>query len=169
MYKLSFFLLTGFLLTAFLGCKKEETPRFCWQRVDNFGNELEQVCNKTEAEMQALYANACSYYKPGGEKACWTINGNYIKDATAEKANFLAKCFYGNGTPVKVDCNACGRWFHREKRTYKPNNTFALSQTRVETFCGDTAKTIFHGRQVILKDTPDSLVVRQFSSDGTNW
>ena len=168
MYKQASFLLIMFLLAAFLGCKKE-SPKFCWQIVDNFGNKLETVCNRTEAEMQVLYPNPCSYYKVGGEKFCWMRNNVFINDVTQEEADYINRCFGATGTATKVDCNYCGRWFHREKRTYKPNNTFTFSQLKVETFCGDTAKTIFHGRQVIKKDTPDSLIVLQFSSDGTNW
>lgn len=116
-----------------------------------------------------LYPGGCGYYKTGGEKFCWTVNGNFLKEVTQAEAEYYARCFGGNATPAKVDCNFCGRWYHREKRTYKVTNTATYSPVRIETFCGDTAKTIFHGRQVIKKDSPDSLIVLQFSSDGTTW
>ncbi|HEY0039037.1 MAG TPA: hypothetical protein VGB71_00170 [Flavisolibacter sp.] len=156
-------------LSAFFGCKKEGPPKFCWQKVDNFGNKLEVICSKTEAEMQMLYPNSCSYFKAGGEKFCWMRNGVFIKDASQEEIDYVNSCFGATGTATKVDCSYCGRWYHREKRTYKPAGTATYSEVRVENFCGDTAKTIFQGRQVIIRETTDSLIVRQFSNNGTNW
>lgn len=156
------------LFASFMGCKKD-SPKFCWQKVDNFGNRLEVVCNKTKAEMQMLYPNSCSYFKAGGEKFCWMRNGVFIKDASQEEIDYVNRCFGATGTATKVDCSYCGRWYHREKRTYKPTNTATYSTVTIETFCGDTAKTIFQGRQVLIRETADSLIVRQFSNNGTNW
>ena len=36
-------------------------------------------------------------------------------------------------------------------------------------FCGDTLSTLYQGRQIIRKDDADSLVIIQFSNNGTNW
>lgn len=144
--------------------------RYCWQRIDSFGNPLEQVCNKTESQMKALYPNSCSYYKNDGEKSCWWVNGTFLSNMTKEGAGLYIRCFNPNaGTPVKVDCKYCQTFYHRKKMTYKPANTITYSTVSRERFCGDTSFTLYHGRQIVLKDTPDSLIVRQFSSNGTAW
>ena len=156
------------LFTIVAGCTKG-SKEFCWELVDQFGNLTGSVCNKTEAEMQRLYPSSCSYYKTNGEKFCWLIGQTFLSNSTVEKANYYSRCFGSGATPTKVECNYCGRWYHRIKRTYKPTNTFVIYEVKVEQFCGDTAKTLYQGRQIILKDTPDSLIVRQFSNNGTNW
>ncbi len=159
-------------LAFLIACKKEEPgeDRFCWQRIDNFGNNLDQVCDKTEAEMKALYPGDCGYYKTDGEKSCWLIHNAVFPNTTREGAELMARCFYGgNVTPQKVACDYCRRWYHRQKRTYKPTGSFAYSPTTSEQFCGDTATKLFQGRQVVLRETADSLIIVQFSNDGVNW
>ena len=167
-------LIVSLLLLA--GCTKNNPvsrileKRYCWQRIDFVGNRLEQVCDKTEADMKALYPNDCSYYKNDGEKSCWLINTTFLPEMTKEGAELVARCFFPNAaTPVKVDCNYCQTFYHRRKMTYKPASTISYSPVTSERFCGDTATKLYQGRQVVLKDTPDSLVVLQFSSNGTNW
>lgn len=165
-----------FAAVMLAGCIKQNPAttlldrRYCWQRIDNYGNPLEQVCNKTEVEIKALYPNDCSYYKNEGEKACWLVNNSLLPQITKEGAELMARCFFTSaGSPVKVDCNYCQTFYHRRKMTYKPANTISYSLVTSERFCGDTATKLYQGRQVVLKDTPDSLVVLQFSSNGTNW
>jgi len=167
----------------FIGCKKETEKRYCWQLIDNAGNDLDSVCDKTEAELLdcvknntcGTYLNGgsitnCNYYKIDGARSCWKINNSYFRDLTESQANLYARCFYGNAVPTKVDCSfACQRWFHREKKTYKPNNNITYSYITQENFCGDTVLTLYQGRQIIRKDDADSLIVIQFSNNGINW
>jgi hypothetical protein len=164
-----YFLFSFCLVLLVSSCSKEGDKKFCWQLIDVQGNTLNKVCNKTEAEMQAQYNNPCSYYKITGEKSCWLVNGTeYYEDLTQEGIHKLVQCFRGgNGTVVKVACGYCQLFYHRVKRTYKPTGSFVVSGVTSERMCGDTVTVLFHGRQVVLKDTPDSLVVRQFSTSGT--
>lgn len=164
-------LVTLFLLTG-TGCKKGYpllAQRFCWQVIDNFGSPMQEVCNKTEAEMKARY-NSCNYYKNSGEKACWWADGMFLENMTKEGADLHVRCFWPNaGAAVKVACHFCQTFYHRRKMTYKPANTITYSPVSRERFCGDTSATLYHRRQVILKDTPDSLIVLQFSNNGSEW
>jgi hypothetical protein len=153
-------------LIFFSSCKKEGEPRFCWQLVDNLGNEMGTECNKTEAEIAATYSNPCSYYKVDGPEFCWFINNQtFVKNKTENWVQHFTQCS-GGGTAMKVNCNYCSDYYTRSKYTYKPNNSFFYSQVSFQKFCGDTVATLYHGRQIIIKDTPDSLIVVQFSTTG---
>ncbi len=180
--KTTFTLLTIALFTL-ISCKKETEQRFCWQIIDANGADLTAICDKTETELLDCVKNNtcgtffngggitnCNYYKLDGEIFCWKVNGFYLKDFTESKASLYARCFYGNATLVKADsCQTCIRWYNREKKTYKPNNTITYSPITVQIYCGDTLRTIFQGRQIIRKDDADSLIVIQFSQNGLNW
>jgi hypothetical protein len=180
--KIAFQILVCFSI-FFMSCKKESNKKYCWQIMDNIGNDLNAICDKTESEMiNCVNSGACGYYFGGspitncnyykieGDKFCWKINNSYFRDITANRAALNARCYYGNATPIKVDCSyACGFWFHREKRTYKPNNTVTYSPVTNEIYCGDTLATLYQGRQIIRKDDADSLIVIQFSNNGINW
>lgn len=155
-------LLTTLLL--FLACHKEKDDSYCWQLVDGYGNEMSTLCNKTEEEMKALYTNPCFWYKLEKETFCWMINGRtFIKNKSQSAIDSYLKC-YGGGTAVKMDCSYCQTFYWRLKQTYKPNNSVTYSPVTVQQYCGDTARTLYSGRQVVLRDTPDSLIVVQFSS-----
>jgi hypothetical protein len=172
---------TIFLLSA---CKKNngEETKYCWQVVDNNGNRLVVICDKTEAELKDCIQNNicgifnigtvtdCNYYKAGGDKFCWNINNNYYRDYTETEAAFWARCGLVTTPPIKVNCNfVCEGWYNRTKRTYKPANTTTYSMVRQENYCGDTLATLYPGRQIILKNDTDSLVVFQFSRNGIDW
>jgi hypothetical protein len=167
----SFFLLSVVFL--FVSCKKE-SKRFCWQIVDALGNDMMTVCNRTEEELIACFKNGtcanvsgfseCNYYKIEQEKFCWLWKGFFMKDESESRMNYLQKCF--GGTLTKVDCGYCAHWFTREKRTYKPAGNTVYSHVIRQSFCGDTVRTLFNGREIIRKNDADSLIVIQFSNNG---
>jgi hypothetical protein len=157
------------LATVICGsCKKETNERACWQLMDALGNELNTICDKTEAEMEAAFPGNCSFFKAEGEKFCWLIRDNhFVKDATVHKVNHIIRCFYATvPVPVKVSCDYCQVWYSRQKSMYKPTGSFIYSPVRSEQYCGDTARTLFQGRQVTIRETVDSLVTLQFSNNG---
>ena len=153
-----------------IGCDKQsatKTPEtHCWQIVDLAGNKVNTICDKTAADMMANYPNSCNYYQLGGDTACYYIDSSiFLKNVTDfELQHYLACYHYGN--VQKVDCGYCGRWYSRQKNIYKPANTVTYSAVRVKQFCGDTAYTLFQGREIILRETLDSLITIQFSSTG---
>lgn len=154
------------LLPLFIGlsCKKE--PEFCWQLTDTLGNPLNSICGKTEAEMQASYPNPCTYYKMG-DVYCWYIDSlSFIKDEPQDYIDRMRNC-YSFTSAVKVPCDYCQKWYTRQKAVYKPDNTYTLSVTWVQQYCGDTVHTLFQGREIILRESSDSLITLQFSNNGT--
>lgn len=169
-----------FALILLGACKKDNTPRFCWQVLDNLGNELISICDKTEDELKECVRTGacnininngnlgpCNYYKIEGEKFCWMLNGAFVQNQSQTQINHTIQCFgSGTWTATKVACDYCKKWYTREKRTYKPTNSFNYSSVEYRFFCGDTVRTLFHGRQVIRKDNADSLIVVQFSDNG---
>jgi hypothetical protein len=172
---------------SIVSCKKdkaEDSPaKHCWQLIDYNGNNLAEICDKTETELLACVANsscgsflggntltACNYYQSDGEKFCYQIGTRTTPEPITESyANLLSKCYFGGATLVKTTCIPCQRWYTRDKMTYKPNNTITYTQTRVTNYCGDTLTKIYQGRQIIKKDDADSLIVLQFSNNGSNW
>ena len=179
-----------FLLFAIFflySCDKENgQKKACWQLIDAQGRDVNLICDKTEAEMIACVKSgacpvyvglslsdfgSCDYYETGGEKSCWRVGNFLYTDITANKAKVLAACYpYGAATPtLSNSCDSCQSWYHREKKTYKPANTFTYSPVHIENFCGDTLATLYTGRQIIKKDDADSLIVIQFSNNGSDW
>lgn len=116
--------------------------------------------------MQSLYPNSCAYYKIEGEEYCWFVDGSsFIKNATESSLKHHLQC-YGGVQVIKVDCDYCQNWYSREKNTYKPNSTFFYSPVHVQRYCGDTVHTFFQGREIIVRETADSLITLQFSNNG---
>jgi len=153
-------------ILLFGSCKKESPNNYCWQHLDVSGNSINIVCNKTEAEMQALYSNSCSYYKVG-YNYCWMIGSHiFIADKPEDFITRYLQC-YGNTSAVKVACDYCQQWYSRQKYAFKSNSTFTYSPVKVEQLCGDTVHTLFKGREIILRETADSLITLQFSNDGS--
>ena len=171
------------LFTNFIACnKKVAETKFCWQIIDFAGNNLNTVCDKTEAELIECSKNAtcgnynggsgltsCNYYKIEGDKFCWLINNKYYVNLTENQAQLYAKCFFNGVNALKVDCGYCKDWYNREKRIYKPTSLITYSSISTKNYCGDTLKTIFQGRQITRKNDADSLIIIQFSNDGINW
>jgi hypothetical protein len=159
-------------LLTILSCKKETNKietnddKYCWQLIDPLGNPLDSVCNKNETDMQALYPNVCSYYKIGDEY-CWLIDSNiFVPNVPEDYITRFLHC-YGNFTNYqKVPCDYCQKWYSRQKNKYKPNDTFTFSPVHLQQYCGDTVHTLFQGREIILRETSDSLITLQFSNNG---
>jgi hypothetical protein len=184
--KISITILSICFFISIMSCKKdkaEELPaKHCWQIVDFAGNNLAEICDKTEAELLACVANnscgsflggntltSCNYYQSDGEKFCYQI-GNITPDPMTEsQAKLIAKCYYGNAPLIKLDCVACKFWYTREKRQKKPAEPINYTPGIKRNYCGDTLTKIYQGRQIIKKDDADSLIVLQFSNNGTNW
>jgi hypothetical protein len=140
--------------------------KYCWQTLDAFGNPVITVCDKSEAQMKASYPSPCNYYKLSDNQYCWLIDSNiFIKDKPEDYINHYLQC-YNHTSAKKVPCDYCQTWYTRQKSTYKPNNTFRYSIVTMQRLCGDTVHTLFPGREIILRETADSLIVLQFSNDG---
>jgi len=181
MRSVSFVLLLLSLGLFNYSCKKEGEKKYCWQIIDNLGNDMGVVCDKTEAELLACVNNgtcgfytggtltSCFYYKSEGVEFCWIIDSSYMVKATENKLALLRKCFNFSSAAIKVDCNYCQFWYSRKKSTYKPDGRFAYSPITFRQYCGDTTRTLYQGREVIIRNDADSLIVIQFSNDGMNW
>ena len=114
--------------------------------------------------MQTLYPDSCSYYQLGGDTACWYIDNRiFIKNATDNEIQHYLHCFHYSDAK-KIDCGYCQTWYSRQKNIYKPTNNFTYSPVKVKQYCGDTAYTLFQGREIIIRETADSLIIIQFSS-----
>jgi len=150
-----------FLLYSGAACKKDR--EHCWDVFDALGSQIAKVCGKTEAEISAQYGRY--YDRSDAKKYCWKIQ--YPGSATfAYAENFSEKMMgiYSAGavSNEKVPCGYCQRWLSREKDLYKPTGSFIYQNIKTEQYCGDTCNTLFPGRIIILRDTPDSLITVEF-------
>lgn len=149
------------ILFLIVACNKNKD--YCWQLYDALGNEAGIVCDKTESEMAAQYGNFY-YDRADAKKYCWKIqyqNGpiTYADNLSEKMAGIY---FQGAILLEKFTCGYCQKWMSREKGLYKPTGNFAYKPAKVEQLCGDTCNTLFPGRIIILRDTPDSLITVEF-------
>lgn len=148
------------------GCEKNDhsDPAYCWELIDQSGNLMGKICNRTEKQMSDTLRNPCNYYKLGGEEACWLIDDKtYIENMPEEYVKLVIKCF-GKTSYKKVECGYCQTWYTRQKDIYKPANTATYGKVKGERLCGDTVKTLYNGRKITLRETTDSLIVLEFGN-----
>ena len=171
------------LFFLFNSCTKSNQQKYCWKIVDNVGNDLSQVCDKTEQELLDCFKNSncgivnggsglnpCNYYIVESQTFCWVINGRFYKNMTAAAANHQAKCYGGGAIATKVDCTTyCQNWYNREERIYKMNYSQTYSSITTKAYCGLGLDTVFQSKRVRLRETSDSIINLQFSKDGVNW
>jgi hypothetical protein len=153
-------ILLSLLLLYALSCNKNK--EYCWQVYDALGNPISIVCNKTEAEIEAQYK---PYYdRADAKKYCWKIQ--YGNGTIVYPENFTEKMagiyFAGAVSKEKFTCGYCQKWISREKDLYKPTGNFIYQSVKAEVYCGDTCSTLFPGRVIILRNTPDSLITVEF-------
>jgi len=154
--KILFFIIASFLVA----CTKNK--EHCWQLYDALGNEIGIICGKTESEMTAQYG--VYFDRKEAKRYCWKIQYpgggfSYPENITEKMAGIF---FQGAVIREKVPCGYCQKWMSREKELYKPTGIFHFKPIKVEQYCGDTCATIFVGRIVVIRDTPDSLITVEF-------
>jgi len=149
-----------FLLLLFVSCKKDR--EHCWDVFDALGNQIAKVCGKTETEISAEYGKY--YDRSDAKKYCWKAQyqsgGIVYAENLSEK---MAGIFIQGAVSLeKVTCGYCQKWMSRQKELYKPTGNFKYQSIKVEQYCGDTCKTLFPGRIILLRETPDSLITVEF-------
>jgi hypothetical protein len=174
-----FFLFTVFICAA---CKKESPHRTNWQVIDNAGNNLQVVNNKTEEELIACLSSGscgtvnggnvytCNYYDLNAPKYCWNINGTIIGPMPQKLADCFGNLPDANRLPGICSSNPCERWYTRYKRTYKPTGQFAYSSITTKNYCNTDTIALFNNPiPIIIKDDADSLVLWQRSKTGADF
>ena len=149
-----------FLVLLLAACQKGRES--CWQLYDALGNEIAIVCDKTEQEMTSQYG--VYFDRANAKKYCWKIQ--YTSGSVTYPENITEKMagifFPGASTIEKIACGFCQKWMSREKGLKKSTGNFHYASVKVEAYCGDTCHTLFPGRIIILRDTPDSLITVEF-------
>jgi hypothetical protein len=144
----------------------EEQTKFCWNIVDYNFVFIKAICDKTAAEIAVDYPDGF-YYRSDEPLKCWyeASSNSFAKNMPLS----LLKKFSPTINYVEANCNYCAQWYYREKRKYLPNNSITYTNRIGKTLCGDTLTTLFRGREVFLRQSTDSFIVRQFSDNGYDW
>jgi hypothetical protein len=155
------------ILILLFACKKKADE--CWMVPDdrNFTLPWIKICGQTEDEIRATYS--FYYYNANEPLFCWYLTQNNNQKFVQDHPESLVNSLFPNYTKTKVACDYCGWWYSRIKRTHKTTNNFLYTDIYNRLLCADTAKTMFQGRKIILKNTADSLVVQEISKDGIVW
>ncbi|HEV8285525.1 MAG TPA: hypothetical protein VGQ09_14520 [Chitinophagaceae bacterium] len=153
-------LFTIIILILLIACKKEK--EYCWQVYDMLGNSMGVVCEKTESEIKDAYGPF--YDKADVTKFCWKFlntNGTtgYVENLTEKMASY----WLSSATNLeKVVCGYCQTWYTREKDVLKSTGQYSYQPIKTQQYCGDTCATIYTGRLIILRETPDSIIYHEF-------
>ncbi len=170
------------LIILLISCSKEQIIRYDWQIVDNAGNNLQIVQNKTEQQLVACLTSgicntanggsvtSCNYYKLSDPKYCWNVNGQIYGPYPQKFADCFGRWPNSLRLPGVCTSNPCGKWYTRFKRTYKPTGLFNYSNTTVRIYCNTDTLTLFtNSNPIIIKDDTDSLVLWQRTKTGFDF
>lgn len=146
---------------SFVSCKKDTEEKSDWNMVDNSGNSIGTIYNKTEKELldctdcgtfngyTGRLGNIpgfnCMYFKVGEPTFCWTKNNGNFQVKCSEK---FANCFYPNATQFDCANFNCGKWLVRYKITYCPSNAIVYSSITTKQYCGDSV-VLFNSNAII--------------------
>ena len=154
-----------FILLAVNSCKKEN-QKTCWRLVDGLGNMLNEVCNKTESEMNAEYGSQYGFFRSSDPFYCWKVQQlpnppNYIRNVP----QYIIDKFLPGYTIEKVDCNSFCKWKILFKHQSKITGHFTPTTLKTETIMNvsDTCGKLFPGRIVVVSETADSIHTAEFS------
>ncbi len=154
------------LLSLFIGCRKEENKRQCWYLLENNGGNVGEVCDKSRAEMEAKYNGQFYFYPTSDPKYCWKIEDPffgtfYLRNIAQYAVNLLASTSSGY-TTAKVDCSSFCKWVYQDRRLNKNTGFFRYGIATPESFSLDSCGKLFVGKEVIIRETPDSVYYRKF-------
>jgi len=156
---------------AFFGCSKQSSnDTHCWQLVDNNGNDLQEVCGKTESEL--VHCSTCGVFL--GETN-WNLDScqYFCIDCTEQTSCYnlgargigklndkYVHCWLRNA--VKVNCDdSCAFWYTRYKYVYKPTNVIHYGSASYNQYCDSAYKRLSSPDSIVIKNTTDSLVLLQ--------
>jgi hypothetical protein len=175
-------ILLALLVIIFISCSKENSQLQDWQLIDNNGNNIGIVYDKTEEELKACLTNAtcgqalggsfhtCNYYNLDAPKYCWNINGTIHGPMPQKLADCFGQLPDAARLPGICTSNPCERWYTRYKRTYKPTGQFNFSTITVRNYCNADTLTLFNSANpIVIKDDADSLVLWQRTKTGTDF
>jgi hypothetical protein len=155
-----------FLLILVLSCKKvKEEKRYCWGAYDHNGNLVSHslVCGKAEEQARAAYPQYL-LYRQDEERACWRVEQPQQKTQYRRgiPESILKHFYLGNATFTKVDCNSFCIWRSYEKSQSKATDLYSPTRVYVETYMADSCSKLYMGRKIIVRETADSLIWREF-------
>lgn len=170
------------LILLMNACSKEKIQRYDWQLIDNTGNNLQVIYDKTEEELIACLTNGscgqmmggvfnnCNYYNLSDPKYCWNINGTILGPMPQKLADCFGQLPDSARLPGICASNPCQRWYTRYKRTHKPTGSFAYSVITTRNYCNTDTLALFNSSNlIIIKDDADSLVLWQRTKTGTDF
>jgi len=136
-------------------CSKEKTD--CWDVYTSNGSLTKTVCGQTEEEIQAVYGKY--YDRASSPKYCWKADYPgyfYFVQNLSEK---MAAMFYQDAQNIqKVSCGYCQKWECHNKNYYKPTGEYTNTLGYLQYPCGDTCSTLYPGRQIVIRETADSII-----------
>lgn len=147
-------------------CKKSD-PKTCWYLVDGIGNIINQVCNKTEAEMTAEYGSQYGFYKTSDPLYCWKLTRQSSPDIYEHNLpQYIVDKYSAGYVSEKVNCNSFCIWKILFKHKSKITGFYTPTTAKKETFLTaltDTCATLYVGRIVIVNETADSIHTAEFN------
>ncbi len=156
-------IITSAVLVLLLGsCSKEKG---CFQVAYNAYIQEEKICDikKSELENNAS-ANNGFVFRASEARFCWKITFSNGQDGYRKNLpeSVVKHFFSGNGVSYsRVSCSTFCSWKVLIRQRSKITGLYNPTLTRQEFFLGaaaDTCSTLFKGREVVLRETADSLI-----------
>ncbi|MBK8494505.1 MAG: hypothetical protein IPL50_05365 [Chitinophagaceae bacterium] len=151
-----------------ISCKKETDKKTCWTLVDPLGNFMNEVCGKSENEMNAEYGGRYFFFRSSDTRYCWKLRRQPDPEKYVRKLpQFIINQFFPTYTAEIVDCNSFCKWRVLYKRRSKITGNYGPVIQRTETIMNisDTCGRLFVGRIVTVSETADSIHTAEFAEN----
>ena len=156
-----------FIICTILSCSKDK--KACWQGFSPSGTDVRGllVCDKTLAEAEAQFPQYW-FYNSKEKKYCWRVvdaNGTtfYLRQVPISMTEKMKP--FGGLNFYALDCNSFCIWTYHDKTRSKATGLYGPTRGRSEVYFGDTCRTLYVGRTIVLHETADSIYTREFKEN----
>lgn len=164
--KFKLWIIPVLICSMLTGSCKKENQKTCWTLVDHLGFIMNEVCGKSENEMNAEYGSQFFFFRSSEPYYCWKLTkpsspDNYIRNVP----QFIIGKFFPSYTAAIVNCSSFCKWRVLYKHRSKITGNYGPVIQKTETILNisDTCGKLFVGRIVTVSETVDSIHTAEFA------
>ena len=154
------------LLGILAGSCKKSDEKTCWILVDQLGVFMNEVCGKSENDMNAQYGGQYLFFRSSDPRYCWKLTRPSTPDTYVRNVpQYIIGKFFAAYTAEIVNCSSFCKWKVLYKDRSKITGDYAPVTQKTEAILNinDTCGKLFVGRVVTVSETADSIHTAAFA------